>query len=337
MRSLGAVPRPVVILGVPRSGTTWVHEVLGACTGVRSVAEPDNETNRPWPLVAKARLGRFPLLSPGEEAPRYERLWRAACGGAPFKQRAAWCWGWQQRWVGFDSAEAACDPERGLGLAPRAVAWLGRPARVHAALDGPVIVKSVHAALCARWLASLIRPAILVVLRDPFEVAASWRAMSLRRDGASERMEYAAQPERILSPAALEHLCASYGSTPSTPDRALVWLAAGLMSELRAFAATCDEAIVLDFDEACLSPHRTLSAIAERLGLRWSAGSVGTLAAHNKPGEGWETNRLTAQVPGIWRRRLDPAVIARLDAELGRFELLSGSPRTQPPPAPPGS
>jgi Sulfotransferase family len=309
---------PVVILGVPRSGTTWVQDVLGGCADVRTVPEPDNETRMPWPLVAKAGLGRFPLLRPGDRAPRYERLWRAACCGGGDSARVLWARERQLRWLGVEEAEAACDPERRLGLEPQALAWVGRP-RIGTNSTNRVIVKSVHAGLCADWVAERVRPAILLVQRDPFEVLASWRAMATRSEG----LEYAGRPERILSPTALQHLSRRYGPIPVARDRAVTWLAAGLMSELRAFAARREDAVVIDFDEACGAPRRTLAAAAKRLGLRWSSESERVLAARNRPGTGWDTTREAAHVPGGWRRRVGPAVATDLDTMLSRFELLS--------------
>jgi len=315
---------PVVILGVPRSGTTWVQDVLGGCSGVQTVSEPDNETRMTWPLVAKAGLGRFPLLGPGDRAPRYEWLWRAACVGGGSSSRVLWTRRRQLRWPGVEEAEAACDPDRRLGLRPRALAWIGRPALGPVAADR-VLVKSVHAALCADWVCERIPARVVVVQRDPFEVVASWRSMGARHDGASERLEYAGSPERILSRAALAHLSRCYGPVPAGRDRAITWLAAGLMSELSAFAGRRRDVLVVDFDEACAAPRRVLAAVALKLGLRWGPRADAVLAARNRPGSGWDTTREAAQVPGSWRRRLDPVVVNGIDAELSRFDRLRRS------------
>jgi hypothetical protein len=311
---------PVLILGVPRSGSTWVERVLSAAGGVRVAHEPDNETEMPWPLIAKARLGRFPLLHRGDSAPAYEALWCEALSGGAYPRRVERARRLQQRWLSYEAAEAACDPRRRPPPAARALALMARPAstrqpRLRA------LAKSVHAALCADWLAERFQPAILVVRRDPVEVVASWWSMGARPDRHSERLEYAGRPERLLSPAAMRHLSAGYGPPPATQGGALIWLAGALMAELAGFGARSPDVTVLDFDAACADPLCVLSAVAQSLGLQWGAESEATLRAIDRPGEGWDVARETARVPGAWRRRLEAAEVAEIEKGLSRFGL----------------
>ena len=72
----GGAPR-VLVAGLPRSGTTWVGEVLGRTAGARYLHEPDNHLVRPDAWLAKRRLGPYPELRP--RRPRRRRL-RAAVG-----------------------------------------------------------------------------------------------------------------------------------------------------------------------------------------------------------------------------------------------------------------
>ena len=50
----------VLIAGLPRSGTTWVGEVLGRTAGAHYLHEPDNHLVRPDAWWAKRRLGPSP-------------------------------------------------------------------------------------------------------------------------------------------------------------------------------------------------------------------------------------------------------------------------------------
>src|SRR5439155_939180 len=73
----------VLVAGLPRSGTTWVGEVLGRCAGTRYLHEPDNHLLRPEAWWAKRALGPYPELRPGTDvdsagAGDYERLWALA-------------------------------------------------------------------------------------------------------------------------------------------------------------------------------------------------------------------------------------------------------------------
>jgi len=309
---------PILILGVPRSGTSWIAAVLGSAPEVRLDSEPDNETDRPWALQAKRGLGRFPCLDPGSRAPRFERLWEYALSGSRYPVRVEQARRWQKRWLTFDAAEAACDPQRRRPLRALALAALGRPLRMTSDRSRP-LVKSVHAVLCADWLASRFSPAIVVVQRDPFEIVASWRSLAAYGDGVSDRLEYAGRPRRLISDDALRRLTVRYGPPPSERDEAVAWLAFSLAQSLREFAARRPEVTVIDFDAACAEPRRVLGAAALALGLTWGPECEGTLALLNRPGTGWEVRRRSREVPGAWRRRLSASEIASIEAELERF------------------
>ncbi|MEE9416800.1 MAG: sulfotransferase domain-containing protein, partial [Acidimicrobiales bacterium] len=76
------VNHAVIIAGAPRSGTTWVAELLSTANRASYVHEPDNHALWPLALLAKQRLGRHPALLLNEPAPRLDRLWDLALGGA---------------------------------------------------------------------------------------------------------------------------------------------------------------------------------------------------------------------------------------------------------------
>jgi hypothetical protein len=226
----------------------------------------------------------------------------------------------QQRLGSFDYAEAACDPGRRVPPLGSALALAAVP------LPNPrprrrALVKSVHAALCGEWLLERFRPLTVVVRRDPVEVVASGRSMGDRRDGSSDRLEYAGRPERILAPGALRHLRRRYGDPPRSARDALTWLAGSLIRELDELAARRPEVIVLDFDGACRDPPGALGELAGKLGLHFGEGCRRMLAALERDGSGWEPMRETRQVPGAWRKLLPAAQTAAIEAGLQRLGL----------------
>src|SRR3954447_17188165 len=78
-----ASPHRVLLVGLPRSGTTWTTATLKRTEGVVDIQEPDNHAHTPCAMRAKRGLGTFPYLEAGDEAPAYERLWQLAFEGAP--------------------------------------------------------------------------------------------------------------------------------------------------------------------------------------------------------------------------------------------------------------
>src|SRR5680860_595121 len=71
---------PLLIVGVPRSGTTWTGRVLGHTEGVAYVNEPDGFRD-PFAFGVMVARGENPILAAGDAAADCERLWSGAFGG----------------------------------------------------------------------------------------------------------------------------------------------------------------------------------------------------------------------------------------------------------------
>src|SRR3974390_1628017 len=74
-------PPPIVIVGLPRSGTTWTLRVLGTSPGAIKTLEPDHEEKFAAAIHAKRKLGRYPSLEPGQRAAAYRSLWEWILAG----------------------------------------------------------------------------------------------------------------------------------------------------------------------------------------------------------------------------------------------------------------
>ena len=73
--------KPIVIFGLPRSGTTWLANTLAQSVGVQYVVEPDNEGTTFLGYFYKRGLGRFPYFRVGEEPKGYLKLFKRALFG----------------------------------------------------------------------------------------------------------------------------------------------------------------------------------------------------------------------------------------------------------------
>ena len=69
--------KPIFITGVPRSGTTWIANILGSAKGVRLLSEPDNEKysfiGRIW-KKSLHRQWKSPFIKPRCSALIFGRL-----------------------------------------------------------------------------------------------------------------------------------------------------------------------------------------------------------------------------------------------------------------------
>jgi len=288
----------VLVAGLPRSGTTWVGEVLGRSAGARYLHEPDNHLVRPDAWWAKRRLGPYPELGPGTAGGDYERLWARAFAGGPRPSPV---------YAGARILQRAGAPRVSGRLASRQTP---RPA------PGPLVVKSVHCARALEWAVDRFRPAVVVVERHPFGVIASWRKL-----GWDDFLD--------TDPAALRHSVAVLGVDPPPPGAAWLERAAwhyGLLSSyLQRARRRHPDWLVVRHEVLCAGPEPAFRGLADRLGLRFTAEAARFLAASNRPGEGYSTNRLWHEQIDGGRSRLSPAerslVLATLDAFSGALPV----------------
>ena len=298
----------ILVAGLPRSGTTWVGEVLGRTAGARYLHEPDNHLVRPDAWWAKRHLGPYPELQPGEGGDDYERLWALAFAGGP---RPSLLYA-------------------GARILQRAGAWRvsGRLAsRQHSRLaTGPLVVKSVHSARSLEWVADRFGPAVVVVERHPFGVIASWRKLGWDDflDSDRDTLRYSATVLGVPPP------------PPGAPwlERA-AWHYGVLNSYLEQARRRHPDWLVVRHEVLCAGPEPAFGRLSARLGLRFTDETARFLAASNRPGDGYSTHRLWHEQVDGGRNRLAPAERALVLATLERFEGALPVPPVEPVTQPP--
>jgi hypothetical protein len=304
----GATRQPVLIAGVPRSGTTWVGQALGHTDGAVYVNEPDGDHD---PFAFRARLGRLvaPVLEPGDDAPDFSRLWAGAFAGGRYAgttrdrlARALYArvpvpvrW---EAWLG-----GRVDPRLRV-VTPLAVPRVAVPEARH------VVVKSVRAELALDWVADRFGPTVLVVERNPLNVLASWIELDFVRD-PREADALAGEARRrwgvpALDPGAsqLERQAFAFGVR-----------AAGLRDSLDRHP----EWIRTTHEALCVDSEPRFAALAGALGLTWGDAARDFLAQSDAAGSGYRTRRPTSEQPDRWRERLDAEQVATIRATLARF------------------
>jgi hypothetical protein len=301
---------PLLIVGVPRSGTTWTGRVLGRTGGARYVNEPDGFRD-PYAFRVMLARGENPILQAGDEAPDYERLWRGAfAGGALARSPADRLARRLYDRTPLDARREA----RATGRVParlRLSAALARP-RVGGADGGRVVVKSVQSLLALEWIAARFSPRVLVVERNPLNVLASWSELGYVRN-RRERDALAAYAQR------------RWGSAPppaSAPHLAHQAFVFGVLAAtLHEVCARHPEWTVACHEELCTEPVARFRALAARCGLDWSGEAEAFLAESDREGTPYRTLRRTAEQPDRWRDRLDAGEVATIRETLARVPL----------------
>jgi len=316
--------RPLLVVGVPRSGTTWTSNVLGATAGARLVAEPDNEKLSVPAIWAKRRLGRFPVLDDGDHSFRYWQLWRWAFSGAKSGLRLS---------LAQHQLRQATDEDLEALVQGRLTPSL-RVAGILAALPrgasppGISVVKSVHACLGVEWLAARFEVDVLVILRHPANVLASWLDLDLpdrdRDLGALSRVQ-----ERFVRPWGVP--------APGASDlERAIWELGLLTCALEQAASKHPEWHVRTHEQLCSDPEAQFRALARDLGLELGPVALDVLRSSDKPGTGFSVERRTAGLADSWRGRLGSHEVDTLLRVLSPFpirtwdlsELRDGAPRS---------
>lgn len=311
---------PVVVLGIPRSGTTWVAGVIAASTGARLVHEPDNEKEQLAAAAVKSSLGRFPVLGPDDAAPGYEALWRAALHGSDVSTRRPRDRAADRIWrrASQDSRERAvsADPDLRVRLAQALCSTPSAVAPRHAGAPGiGHVVKSVHAALAAQFLIEVLSPPkVVVVIRHPANVLSSLLELQLP------------DRDRLLDRDAqvLRRFVTRWGAPlpAGSPAARAAWQVCLLTSALLETAQRYPQLVVIEHENACDAPDREFRRVCDELDLPWTAAGEDFLRRSDQPGTGFQTKRRAHEQPDRWTTRLAAADVEALSAVMRSFPHL---------------
>ncbi len=310
--STGRRQPPVVIVGLPRSGTTWTMRVLGTSPGTVTVLEPDHEEKFAAAIHAKRRIGRYPSLEPGERAPAYRGLWEWALSGGQDTWRSVQA----RRLLGLRYEERIFGA--GADLSTLVGSTLARDPRPSKRYLGRVVAKSIHAQMTLEWLDREFDITPLILLRHPASVLASWLEVGLK-EGRYTTLE--SRPEiraRYLD---------RWDVPPPGPDpvETLSWRIGLLIAVLEEIVARNPTWQMRTHEQLCTDSVATFRTLFDDLGLEWTDATAEYLVDHNVPGEGFQIRRVASDVVGSWQTRLDDAQLSTLRRVLGRFPITTWS------------
>lgn len=287
----------ILVVGPGRSGTSWVTSTLGSTPGAGFLLEPDNPGQYPFAVRAVVGVGASPIVGPHEAGPPgLRRLWDVAFGApiryVPGQQRIAVWLHSNSKDRDWTHLKSNGDPKLGMRLSLAAALAVPRnlpPGTRHR------IVKSIRSSFMVEWIAANWDPAVVVCRRHPLDVVAS-----------RMEMQYETRPGGVAE-ATRDEAKLRYGvEVPSTDDPvvASAWGVGLQMSALDDALRANPHFHAIDHEDLCHDPVGRFRSLATALGLDWTAENEAAVEASNRPGTGYELNRIAADLPGAWRRRL---------------------------------
>jgi sulfotransferase family protein len=274
----------VLVVGLPRSGTTWISHALALAPGVHFVHEPDAKEHHPFAYVGTRHLDALPELAPGQHLREYELLWKMAFGA-----------GWPAGRISGLVERVSFDPRVPVAMRIGLQECLARIAVRRPAVGEHQLVKTVRSFLAAEWIASQADARVVVIWRNPLNTISSWQRLgwgsgTLRNTDAAKRF-----------------VGTGVWPPPEDPFADTAWGVCAALTLLLESALRNPDWTVVKHETVCADASTELRRLFDALGLSWSEAIDSMLDAADTPGSGWELNRVRAGERAVWADRMSPA------------------------------
>jgi hypothetical protein len=283
----------ILILGLPRSGTTFIAEVLGWTTNTQLILEPDNEKTSFLARKFKNKISRFPTDHESENDLSYQKLWTLASSSSlsPILSRGLLTKILLGKDVEISIAKKEQQPHKSNSKGTL-VSFIFNLFPSNKTL----VLKSVHAVLNAEWLVSYLKPdKIIIPTRHPLAILASWRRMkmpdSLRR--ADEAVCWAQKHFNFS---------AQFDFTHPDIQRScqFLWFEWSLS---KLFGK--ENVIQVVHEEICVNIVSGFKKVYQHCGFDWTSSVEKKVLELNKPGQGYSTKRLASAEANKWKKDFD--------------------------------
>jgi hypothetical protein len=293
----------VVLVGVARSGTSWLGHALGRARGVRFYYEPDNVDADPLSSDAGRRgFGPYPVIDSDRDAGQFAPLWDLVFAGRlPFALR--------ERRRLRPAAKVALRLPRSIRdplVRTAAAVSARRPGRTE-----NVVVKTIYATFSLEWLVARYRPQVIAMQRNPLNVVSSWRELHIPLFDLATRANLRS---RYVVPLGIEP------PGNDAPEVARIAWHVGLLTHVIAEALDRHpEWIFVTHEDLCDDPATTIRRVSDQVGLEWTDDIDRFLNENNRHGEGLAPVRVATEEPTKWRQRLTDSEVADIQTVLDSF------------------
>ncbi|MBZ8182196.1 sulfotransferase family protein [Oscillatoria salina] len=270
--------RPILVVGLPRTGTTWIASVLNTAAGIEYFHEPFNPINihQSASHLRQAMMMRK-YLAWEDEDEEFARYCRATFAGELPDN------GYLYNYLGW--------------IYKQFPQWHGR-----------VLIKDVHCYLTLNWLKRQVNPLIVIVLRHPCAVAASW----FRLYGKVSTFE-----RSLFQPKLLDDYLQSF--IPLLEQTQGFWQRIGAFWGASYYVMLQQQAqhpdwIVIQHEDFCRDPMMQYRQLFQKLQLNWTVATSEILEVSTRKSskDPYVPLRISAQEPQKWEKELEPQQIAQV-------------------------
>ncbi len=289
----------IILFGTPRSGSSWLSEVLTYQGQLQLQHEPDNELNNYWGLYHKIGLGRYPFLKEGDSNTRYLKLFEEALKRDIAKQND-----WPNKLIkklnglSIQKLQKNLD-QSGIALAqdiPLANLWITLLKSGES--NSPFLVKTVHALLALPFLKENLSFKGIILHRHPLNSFSSH--VKMKMPDANRKL--------YLNKALLRHfeVPGLEGGPEELSHSYLCGYQAGLFARvIENYKKRFTDILYLEYEDLISAPFERIPALFETLGLDYTNSLENWMKDRFTKGEGYTTKRDISQQSAIWKQRLN--------------------------------
>nr|WP_252393837.1 sulfotransferase [Candidatus Rhodoblastus alkanivorans] len=295
---------PLLLIGVPRSGSTWLAEILARATGRLLAMEPDDAYRWPEALHAKRGLGDYPNASTARASAEFRELWRLALK-EPRRfsierndpQKSA---------LGSQSLSVTRGIVGDHRVDTPGSTEIGSEQRL-CLPDDELVVKTVNASLCADVIAGWLGAEVIMLSRDLRKVISSWTLMA------------GFEPEDLhLDPWVRQNVLSGMSIPQCRTRLEKIALTVAVLDKSLKLTTRRNGCRAITYEELVENPHQKVVDLLTSLALNCDDSVHESIDTRQAPGSGFETKRSSAQLRE-WETRLTDDQWAEVDAVLKLF------------------
>ena len=282
--------QPIYIVGLPRSGTSWLASVLNTAWGIKYFYEPFNKDQ-----VVEAKPYWMKYIRADDDEPEFALFCRDAFAGRVNKRPVT---------------RKLSTP---YSLVRGRLRWL----------PGRVMVKDVHTCMSLEWIDRHIKPFTIIIIRHPCALISSWFRIfksTVKQRSANELQKLISQPRLIedyLKP--FEHLFQQDGDF--WQQTALYW--AAVYYVILEQKKHHPDWIVVQHEHLCQEPIKEYKQLFDKLDLRWTRRTDKLLkvSTTEDSGRAYLPKRISSQEPDKWKKELESWQVDRVRRSIKPFGI----------------
>lgn len=310
--------RPILIVGTPRSGTTWTANILAQSPETIYIHEPDNERTSFLGYLCKLKCHRMPYLNENHSNPEYYNLFDQAFNKVfPSANNLINRIAFKFSGLNIPKVEKQIKSKindiTNLGEVNQQF-FFKHSYRIFKNLLYPDftifknkrrIIKSVHSGLALQFLKKHFDFQLVIMFRHPANVIASYVRMK-SPDGSRELYHQPDLKNDYLHPF-VNHI------KDINNPLALMGLQMAIFYYYWENTVLKDnDTLVLEHEDLCVQSEEKFKKIFDSLNLEWNDKVSSYIEKHNKEGEGYKINRVAKNELDKWKKKFTSTQIKEI-------------------------